>query len=104
QVVGQPALDYTYDAVGNLTAASMPQAAVTYTFDAVDRPSNLTRSNGVNTGYSYDPVGRLLSIVHSRGSSTVLSHAYSYDVAGNRIGQQTSSAQPLSTQAATATY
>jgi RHS repeat-associated protein len=104
QVVGQPAVDYAYDPVGNVTAASMPQASVTYAYDAANRPSSLTRANGVKTDYGYDPVGRLLSIVHARGTSNLLSLAYSNDSAGRRVSQQSSSAQPLVTEPATATY
>ena len=103
QVVGQPPVDYAYDPVGNLTGASILQAAVTYAYDADNRPSILTRSNGVKTDYSYDPVGQLLSIVHSRGASSLLSLVYSYDATGQRISLQSSSTQPLVTGAATAT-
>jgi RHS repeat-associated protein len=104
QVIGQPAVDYTYDPVGNVTAASMPQASVTYGYDAVNRPLSLIRRNGVKSDYSYDPVGRLLSIVHSRGTSNLLSLAYSYDATGRRVSQQSSLAQPLVSEPATATY
>jgi RHS repeat-associated protein len=80
----------------------MPQSAVTYAYDADNRPSSLTRSNGVKTDYSFDPVGQLLSIVHSRGTSSVLSLGYSYDATGQRISQQSTAAQPLVTEATTA--
>jgi RHS repeat-associated protein len=104
QVLGQPAEDFTYDPVGNLVSAAFPQAAVNFTYDALNRPLNLTRSNGVTTAYSYDPVGRLLSIVHGRGTTTLQTLNYSYDVGGNRISQQASSAQSLITPATLDTF
>jgi len=58
----------------------------------------------VTTGYAYDPVGRVLSIAHARGTTALASLGYSHDNVGNPISQQASAAQPLVTQPATATY
>ncbi len=77
---------------------------MSFTYDARNTPSKLNRSNGVTTNYTYDPVGQLLSIVHARDGTTLQTLSYTSDRAGNRIGQQASSAQPLTTQAATASY
>ncbi len=111
QVVGGPVVTYTYDAVGNVASASMPvasasmpAASVAYSYDALNRFSGLARGNGVDTVYSYDDAGRLLSIVHRRGAATLLALTYTYDSAGQRISAQTTSGSPLATQAANATY
>jgi RHS repeat-associated protein len=103
-VIGQPAVDYAYDPVGNLRRAAMPLASVDITYNARNQPELMTRANGVSTAYGYDPVGRVLSIVHSRGAAPIHSLAYSSDSLGRRTSQQTSSAQALTTQPATATY
>jgi len=39
----------------------------------------------VNTSYSYDPVSRLLSVLHQLGSTTLDGASYTYDNAGNRL-------------------
>jgi uncharacterized protein RhaS with RHS repeats len=39
--------------------------------------------NGVNTASSYDPLSRLLSVLHQAGSATLDGAAYTYDAAGN---------------------
>lgn len=104
EVVGQSGVDYTYDPSGNLLSAAMPQASVSYTYDARNQPSRLSRANGVNTDYTFDPVGRVLSINHARGATSLASMGYTYDAAGNRVSQQTSSAQALVTPPAVATY
>jgi RHS repeat-associated protein len=41
----------------------------------------------VNTTYGYDPVSRLLSILHKLGSTTLDGASYTYDNAGNRTSK-----------------
>lgn len=98
QVIGQPAVDYVYDPVGNLNSATMAELGVEYSYDALNRAARLTRVNGVTSDYSYDPVGRLLSIVHARGATNLMTLRYEYDAAGGRISQRSTAAQPLVTQ------
>jgi RHS repeat-associated protein len=104
QVTGQPAVTYGYDGASNLLTAAMPGASVSLTYNAGNQHSRLDRSNGVATSYTYDPVGRVLSIVHALGTTTLQSLSYSYDSAGNRISQGTSFGRSPLTQAAAATY
>ena len=47
----------------------------------------MTRPNGINTNYSYDPSSRLLSVLHQAGSTTLDGASYSYDPAGNRTSK-----------------
>lgn len=63
-----------------------------------------TRSNGVSSSYTYDSVGRVLSIVHSRGMAVLNSQTYTYDAVGNRASYSTNNAQPLITQPFEAKY
>ena len=58
---------YTYDSLNRLTNLSNSWAgAFGFTYDALSRRASLTRPNGVNTNYSYDSLSRLLSILRLR--------------------------------------
>ena len=100
---GQPAVGYTYDAVGNLLSATSPQASVTQSFDSRNLPLTMSRSNGVNTTYGFDNVGRVTMIGHARGTTSLNAQSYVYDSVGNRRGQTTNIAQPLITPSAAST-
>jgi RHS repeat-associated protein len=58
-----------------------------FSYDALGRRTGLTRPNGVNTSYTYDPLSRLLSVLHQAGSSTLDGASYAYDAAGNRTSK-----------------
>lgn len=85
------ALTYTYDAHGNRTRLTFPDANyVTYTYDAADRPTGILRSgtasiasytysnegyrtafNGAfSTSYGYDAIGRLNSLTNNLAASS----------------------------------
>jgi RHS repeat-associated protein len=66
-------------------------AARTFTFayDALGRRTALSRPNGVNTSYAYDPLSRLTSILHQTGSVIFDGASYTYDAAGNRTSRTT---------------
>jgi len=100
---GQPAIGYSYDAAGNLLSATSSQASVTQTFDSRNLPLTMARSNGVNTTYGFDILGRVTSIGHVRGATSLNAQSYVYDSVGNRRGQTTNIAQPLITPSATST-
>jgi YD repeat-containing protein len=55
--------------------------------DALGRRTPLTRPNGINTGYTYDSLSRLLSVLHQAGGVTVDGAGYTLDNAGNRTGK-----------------
>lgn len=103
-VVGQPQETFAYDANGNLTSASMGQASLTMAYDARGLRQSITRSNGVNSNFTFDPVGRLLSRVDAKGATILNSQSYSYDANGRRSNNQATIAQVLTTPAATGTY
>ena len=103
QVVGQSAVTYSYDAAGNMLGAAMPAMGITYSYDARNLPKTATRTNGVVSNYTFDPLGRVLSLIHSNGAGALNTQTYSYDAVGNRIGATNDISQPLITQAATAT-
>jgi len=39
--------------------------------NALSRRTSLTRPNDVNTSYTYDPISRLLSVLHKLGTATL---------------------------------
>ncbi len=91
------ALDYTYDAHGNLTriASSNPNGvALAYQWDALDRLTNAVEATHGATAYTYDEVGNLASYLYPNGVSTV----HQYDSL-NRLTNQTTLSPQLSAPA-----
>ena len=60
QVTGQAAVQYNYDAAGNMLSAATSAVGVTYKYDSRNLPQSLTRTNGVVTNYAFDPLGQVL--------------------------------------------
>jgi hypothetical protein len=54
-------------------------------YDVLSRRNSLTRPNAVDTTYGYDPVSRLMSVLHKLGTTTLDGAVYTYDSAGNRL-------------------
>ena len=104
QATGFPKVGYQFDSAGNLTQASAPQASVNLTYDARNLLASLSRSNGVSSTVTRDPLARISSIVHQAGSNPLAAFSYSYDPSGNRAGQSTGLAQALTTPATTGTF
>ncbi len=100
---------YTYDAASNRTGFTAPDGSTNsysydtlnrlsnltnsltgafgFSYDALSRRTQLTRPNGVNTNYAYDNLSRLLSVLHQAGSTTLDGASYTYDNAGNRVSK-----------------
>jgi RHS repeat-associated protein len=58
-----------------------------FSYDALSRRTQMTRSNGVATNYSYDNLSRLLSVLHQLSGSTIDGAVYTVDAAGNRTSK-----------------
>ena len=119
-------VQYGYDAASNRTSMTDPQGTqTTYTYDVLNRLTNLanswagtfgfyydnlsrrtqlTRSNGMTTTYNYDQLSRLLSVVHQAGSTTLDGANYTYDNAGNRLSKTDLQANVTSNYAYDAIY
>jgi YD repeat-containing protein len=92
---GGSVVDYSYDAADRLTLVNGPSTIVNYAYDAANRVTNVTRPNGIQTHYSYDPMGRIKSILHQSGTEVLASYTYSLDNVGNRIQTVERLAAPL---------
>jgi len=63
---------YTYDTLNRLTnILDFNSNNFGFGYDALSRRTQLTRPNGVNTNYSYDSVSNLLSVLHQIGVPTL---------------------------------
>jgi RHS repeat-associated protein len=77
---------YSYDALNRLSnIQDFQQLNYGFTYDNLSRRKTLTRPNSITTSYSYDEMSHLLSILHKNAGGTTLDGAtYTYDNAGNR--------------------
>jgi len=82
----------------------MGAVSVSRTYDPRNLLLTNTRSNGVKGSYSFDPVGRLLNMSEQAGSSVIFSRAFTYDAAGQLVGNSVNSGFALATQAAIGTF
>jgi RHS repeat-associated protein len=70
---GFRAFSYGYDPAGNLTSRTVGGVTDNYSYDTLDRLTDIT--GGLTVHYTYDPVGNRTSMVDSSGTTT-----YSYDL------------------------
>lgn len=77
-------LQYDYDVRGLLSKLIAPSGAFDFTYDALDRRTNLQYPNGDRTTYKFDAIGQLTEQSHSGSFSAV--YQYNFDEA-NRLTQ-----------------
>ncbi len=70
-----------------MSTLSLTGQSFGFGYDDLSRRTSLTRNNTMNTSYSYDPVSRLLSVLHKVGTTTKDGATYVYDSAGNRTSR-----------------
>ena len=79
---------YTYDTLNRLTNLSNSWAgSFGFSYDALSRRAQMTRPNGIATNYTYDNLSRLLSVLHQLSGSTIDGATYTVDNAGNRVSK-----------------
>lgn len=77
---------YTYDLLNRVTEVTDDQSGVThYTYDVSGNLTAMTRPNGTSTTYTYDALHRPTLIVHKQADGTILaSFQFTLDARGNR--------------------
>jgi RHS repeat-associated protein len=95
EVAGQTPITYDYDAADRLTQIARGANSVGMTYDAANRRATVTLPNGIVGTYGFDDADQLLSIAYDKGTSRVGDIAYTYDLAGQRVGQSGSLAKML---------
>jgi RHS repeat-associated protein len=86
-------VQYGYDELGRLKTVTViirngamldTPEVTTYTYDAVGNRSAVSLPNGVLTTYSYDNLNRLTNLVHQSGAVMSASYSYKLDATGRR--------------------
>jgi RHS repeat-associated protein len=76
----------TFDNASRLTSIVQGASNVSFAYDSDGRRTSLTLPNGVVATYSYDAASQLTGIVYQGGALSPQNLAYSYDLAGRRVG------------------
>jgi RHS repeat-associated protein len=98
----------SYDAVGHLVSSTNPDAAYTYTYDAVDRVTSIDNTGTVGVpavkfNYGYDAVGNLLSVNDSINGTNAGITGYTYDLL-NRVTKLTQGGTGVQTKRVNMAY
>lgn len=78
------ATTYAYDVANRLTTIQAGSETVSFAYDVADRRTVLTLPNGVTTQYVHDAAHQLSSLTYAKGSTTLGTLSYAYDLAGQR--------------------
>jgi RHS repeat-associated protein len=85
-VSGQAPVNYTVDNASRLTSIVQGASNVSFAYDGDGRRTSMTLPNGVVATYSYDASSQLTGIVYQGGALAPQNLAYTYDLAGRRVG------------------
>jgi RHS repeat-associated protein len=85
-VSGQAPVSYSYNNASRLTSIVQGASNVGFTYDGDGRRTSLALPNGVVATYSYDAAAQLTGIVYQGSALAPANLAYSYDLAGRRVG------------------
>ena len=78
-------VNYSYDALNRLHAASDEHGTTTYTYTPAGSRASVTQANGVITSYSYDSLNRLTQLTSRASNGAVLQqYNYTLDASGRR--------------------
>jgi RHS repeat-associated protein len=88
---GSKVVTYAYDDAGNMSSVTDWNTKTTsYTWTADDLLSTQTGPNSITSTRLYDAVGRTTSITVKKGSTQVAKYGYTYNAAGEVVGDTTS--------------
>ena len=107
---GTASTNYTYDKNSNLKTVESEGHTTLYSYDGLNRVSQITQPDATTTTLTYDTHGRVAAVTDPRGNATFYTYnafgdllqlnspdtgitTYSYDDAGNRLSQQLANAK-----------
>jgi RHS repeat-associated protein len=82
---GQSQVAYTFDTANRLQQITQGTTTVQFTYDAASRRATLTLPNGIVTTYGYDNASQLVGLNYSLSSTNLGNLSYSYDSVGRRM-------------------
>ena len=77
---------YCYDELVRLKEVQEGEIRINYDYDNLSRLREKTYPNHVRTSYRYNEFNELQGVVHERGSESLDSYSFFYDLNGNTIG------------------
>lgn len=85
---GGTSVDYAYDALNRLSQVTdnrlTGNKVTTYTFDKAGNLAGYAYPNGVQHSYTYNSLNRLSNLAVAKGATTLASYAYTLGPSGNR--------------------
>lgn len=85
-VSGQVPTNYVYDNASRLTSIIQGASTVSFIYDSAGRRISMTLPNGITKNYSSDAASQLTEILFQGGALGTQNLAYTYDLAGRRVG------------------
>jgi RHS repeat-associated protein len=83
---GGAAMTYTYDALNRLaTVTDLNNQTTTYSYDAVGNLATTALPNGVTSTYSYTSLNRLLNLASEKSGNNVANYGYTLAATGHRL-------------------
>lgn len=75
---------YTYDNASRLTKITQGTQNTLFTYDAASRRTKVTQPNTVSTTVTYDAAGQVTQLSYAKGTTSLGTLSYSYDLGGRR--------------------
>ena len=78
-------VSYEYDDCGRLTRLNARHTSVAYEYDHMSRLARKSTSDGLETRYARDAMGRVTSMTHRDAAGELMRLGFGYDAEGNKV-------------------
>lgn len=78
-------VSYEYDDCGRLMRLNARHTSVTYEYDHMSRLARKSTSDGLETRYTRDAMGRVTSMTHRDAAGELMRLGFGYDAEGNKV-------------------